>query len=360
MSATQSGVEESIHDRLMAKMAPSEPSEPIAAPEESADVDLEAQAEEVEATEETTETVEVTEVEESVEAEPSEIEAQEQEPSDTQEIELSHIAEYLGANEDQFIVSDDGDLMVKTKIDGKEGQAKFSDLLKSYQLEGHLNKQSTEVAETQKALQSKLAEADGQLAQKVQQLEDLSQLAYNELLSDFNKVNWDELRADDPAEWSAKQTDFQNRQSQIANLYQKAQDQRGELAATDEVSPEKIAEEKAALLQAFPEWSDDAKHQKGWVEIGEYAMTKGYTSEEYQSTADHRLIVMMDKARQFDALNKESSKVTKLVRKAPKIAKPGSTAAKIPSKQAEAEKLRKQLKRDGGGSALHELLLKKV
>lgn len=358
MSATPQGVEESVHERLMAKMTPSEPSEPAAVPEEVTEA-TDSEDLEVQAPEEAPEAIEVAEevVEESVEAEPSEIEAQEKEPSEpAQEIELSHIAEYLGATEDQLTVSDDGELMVKTKIDGVEGQAKFSELLKSYQLEGHLNKQSTEVAETQKALQSKLAEADGQLAQKISQLEDLSQLAYNDLLSDFNKINWDELRADDPAEWSAKQTDFQNRQNQIANLYQKSQDQRGELAATDMVSPEKIAEEKQALLKAIPSWSNEKTFSKEWSSVGEYAVSSGYTAEEYQGNTDHRLIVLLNKAKQFDALSKESTKVTKLVRKAPKIAKPGSTAARIPSKQAESEKLRKQLKRDGGGDALQKIL----
>jgi len=359
MSATPQGVEESIHDKLMAKLVPSEPAEPVAVSEdiEAANEDLEAQAPEeaVEATEE----LEAEAVDESVEAEPSDIEAQEGEPSDS--IELSHIAEYLGADENQFTVSDDGELLVRTKIDGEEGQAKFSDLLKSYQLEGHLNKQSTEVAETQKALQSKLTEAQGLIAEKVEQLESLSQLAYNELLSEYNGINWEEERADDPAEYTAKQMDFQNRQAQIGNLYQKAQDQRSELAAIDNgANQELIAEESAKLLKAYPAWSDDAVLHKEWSAIGEYAVSQGMKSEDYANTKNASLIVMMDKARQFDALQKESPKVTNRVRKAPKIAKPGSTAAKIPSKQLEAKKLREQLKRDGGGDALHQILLNRV
>lgn len=351
MSATPEGVEQSIHDRLMAKLEPQ--AEPIAVSEEDTE-NLEALApEEAEVIE--------TEEEVAVEAEPSDIDDQEGEPSDAQEIELSHIAEYLGATEDQFTISEDGGLMVKTKIDGVEGQAKFSDLLKSYQLEGHLNKQSTEVAEAKKALQSKLAEADQQLAAKVQQLEDLSQLAYNDLLSEYNKIDWAELRADDPAEYTAKQMDFQNRQAQIGNLYQKAIDQREQLAATDQSkSAEKIAEESAKLLQAYPAWSNPEVLQKEWSATGEYVAKQGYSPEEYQNITDHRVLIMMDKARKFDSLNKESQKVTKLVRKAPKIAKPGSTASKVPSAKLAQDKLKAQLKRDGGGKALHEILLSRV
>ena len=353
MSATQQGVEETIHDKLMATLASSEES---AAVEEETTEETEA-VEGADVPEDVIELETESEETDSNEAETLEVDAQESEPS----VELSHIAEYLGATEDQLTVNDDGDLMVRTKIDGVDGEAKFSELLKSYQLEGHLNKQSTELAETQKALQSKLNEADAQLAQKVQQLEDLSQLAYNDLLTDYNAVNWDDLRADDPAEYAAKKADYQNRQTQISSLYQKALDQRGELAATDtEGLKVKLAEEKQSLLKAIPDWTDPDKYQKGWTEAGTYAQTLGFSSEEFNSTADHRVLVLLDKARQFDELQKGSAKVTKRVRKAPKIAKPGSTAAKIPSKLANEQKLLKQLKRDGGGNALHELLLAKV
>ena len=269
---------------------------------------------------------------------------------------------YVKPNSKRFqIKTEEGELLVKTKIDGEEGQAKFTDLLKSYQLEGHLNKQSTELAETQKALQSKLAEADEQLAQKVQQLEDLSQIAYNELLSEYNSIDWKDLEENEPDVYAAKMIKFQNRQTQIGNLYQKALDQREQLSATDStVSQERIAEESAKLLKAYPSWSDQNVLQKEWSEIGKYAVSQGLNPDTYKNTIDSSLIVMMDKARQFDALQKESPKVTNRVRKAPKIAKPGSTASKVPSAKAKQDKLKQQLKRDGGGKALHELLLERV
>ena len=339
MSATLTDVED-IHSKLMEKLAPQEPEK-----EEPA---LQA-AEESQETEEPLEN----------EAEPLEAEAQESEPSES--IELSHIAEYLGANEDQFTTNEDGDLMIRTKIDGNEGQAKFNDILKSYQLEGHLNKQSTELAETQKTLQSKIAEANEQLTSKVQQLEDLSQIAYNELLTDYNKVNWDELRADDPAEFAAKKTDYQVRQTQIASLYQKAQDQRQEIQATDtEGLKEKIQDEGKKLLKAIPDWTDSEKYQKGWSDTGAYAQSMGFSKEEFSSTVDHRMIVILNKARQFDELQKGTPEITKKVRKAPKIAKPGSTATKVTTDQVKNQKLKAQLKRDGGGKALHEILLGRV
>ena len=85
MSATQQGVETSIHDRLMGVIAPEQEQETAVSEDIAEETeDLEAEAPEA-VTDEVAEEV-------SVEAEPSEIEAQDGEPSDVQEIELSHIA----------------------------------------------------------------------------------------------------------------------------------------------------------------------------------------------------------------------------------------------------------------------------
>lgn len=348
MSATQQGVED-IHAKLMAKLAPTEePAEPIV--DEETEVDPEVDPEVIQ------------EDNPVREEEPSEDDDTEgEEPSEAPTIELSHIAEYLGVESDKFDVSDDGELLVKTKIDGEEGRAKFSDLLKSYQLEGHLNKQNTETAELKKSLQSKIAEADAQLAQKAQQLEALSQIAYNELMTEYSSIDWNDLRADDPAEYAAKLADYQNKQARIADLYQKAIDQRKDISAHGDVDMnEKAEKERAALLAAIPDWVEPEKYKKGWTENSDYAQSLGFTSDEINSVLDHRFIVLLDKARQFDALNKGKPEIANRVRKAPKIAKPGSTANTVPSKVAKEQKLKQQLKRDGGGNALRELLLSRV
>jgi len=350
MEATQEGA--SIHDRIMSVLETEEPKkQAVEAEAEQVEVKAEQSAETDEA--ESTDKAE-SETSEETDNETQDVEAEEEgEP-----LGLDVIAQYLGIEMDKLDSDDDG-LYVKTKIDGEEGKAKFTDILKSYQLEGHLNKQNMEVAEQKKALQAKIAEYNQQLTEKLQQAEDLSQLAYNDLLTEYNSVNWNELRTDDPAEYAAKLADYQNRQAKIAQAYQDTQNQRQALKATDEESLKaKVQEESQKILEKFPAWSNPETYKKEWGEISSYAQSQGFSKEDVDATIDHRMYVLLDKARRFDELSKGSKKVENIVRKAPRIAKPGSTATKIPTAEKELGDLQKQIKKAGGGQAVRDYLLK--
>jgi len=353
-AATQAGAE-SVHDRLMERLYPeNEAVDESAAADESAEVEGAVEQEEVsdEIKAGAEEAEEVTEDAEDIESSKA---SSDDESESGEPLGVDVLADYLGIGADKLDVDDDGSLLVRAKVDGEEIQAKFSDLLKSYQLEGHLNKQNMEVVEQKKALQAKMSELDEQVQSKVKQLEDLSQIAYNELLSEYNSINWDELRQDDPAEYAAKFADYQARQSRIADMYQQAQAEK----PSAEVPKERIQEEAHKLLSAVPEWKDPTVYQKDYTEIGQYAQSIGYTTDEFNSTIDHRLILLLNKARQFDALKENSPKVTKRVRKAPKLAKPGSTAKPKSTKDQKLAKMRNDIKKSGGKTSVRDYLLEK-
>ena len=343
---TQTGA--SIHERLMEKLDPQELQEEV--------------QEEVQ--EESQEEVKADAVEDAnptLEAEEAEEEAQEQAEDDTHEdgeqLTTLDLSQYFGLDDDVFDTSEDGEILVKTKIDGQEGTAKFNDLLASYQKQGHLDNQNREVKSLKQSLSEKQAELDSQYQEKIQQLENLSQVAYNELLTDYNSVNWDELRQDDPAEYSAKMTDYQTRQSRIAQLYQEAQTQKQSIQPSEEELQERVRQESVKLLDAFPKWSDRTTYQKERNEIDSYAVSLGFESDKVKSTIDHRMIVLLDKARQFDALQKESPKITKKVRKAPKIAKPGTTTKKVPTDVQKINELKSAIKKTGGSKSVVDYLM---
>jgi len=335
----------SVHEKILAKLGgdPLE-DETQAEPEVTESVDdvtLETAADEIE-----DDSGETPEVESEVEGEP-------------QAIGLDAIADYLGVDIDKLDIGDDG-LLIKTKVDGEEGRAKFADMLKSYQLEGHLNKQNMEVAEQKKALQAREAEINQRLDDGLRQAEELSKIAYNELLSDYNSINWQELRSDDPAEYSAKMTDFQTRQSTIAQAYQNAVDQRSEITTTDTKALEaKAQEESRKLLQAFPKWSDPEVLNSEITKIGGYAKNLGFSDEDIRSINDHRVYILLDKAAKYDALEKKSPAIENKVRKAPKIVRPGSTATHTPNSERKLADLKQQIRKTGGGKSVRDYLLEK-
>lgn len=309
--ATEEGA--SVHEILLNKMQPAE-------------VQAEVTTEETET--ETTESDDQTEVE-TESSEESEVETQEvSEQPEAETLELPEIATYLGYDHEKLDVTDAGELVFKTKIDGEEGQATLTDLVKSYQLEGHLNKQNMEVTELQKTLKGKIEATETQLGERLQEVEDLATIVYQELLKEYDTVDWAELRAEDAGEYSARQTDFQNRKNNIAQQYQQIQDKKQETTtANSTATNEKLLNEQAKLVAAM-NWSNDEQSQKEFLELSSYAVSTGFTQAEFNSIPDHRYLVALSKAAKYDALQKESPRITNKVKKAPKLVKPGTAKVK--------------------------------
>lgn len=269
--------------------------------------------------------------------------------SEEPQLSLDDLAGYLGVNADKFDVDDDGNLYVKTVVDGEEGRAKFSDLIKSHQLEGHLNKQNMEVAEQRKQLEAKMAEVEQQAQSRLQQLDDASKLAWNHLTAEYNAIDWVDLRQADPAEFAAKQTEFVQRQSQLQQAFGYLENQR--------MAAQKQAEAKEAekLMAVIPEWKDQAVANKEKVELSAYLATKGI-SPEVARYADG--IALLRKAMQFDKLQQTKAEVTKKVKSAPKLAKPGQSVSKQDRAQAETRNLKAAIRKSGGKVGIADYLLR--
>lgn len=255
--------------------------------------------------------------------------------SEGKQLALDDIAAALGIETERLDVGDDGKVYVKTKVDGIEGKATPADLLKSYQLEGHLNKRNMEVAETQKALQSKLAEIEQQSTQRLGQLDNYLSMMQNQLAHEFNGVNWQELRTSDPAEFAAKQSEFGMRQMQIQQAMQFVESEKAKAKSESE------GKERARLLEIIPEWSDAKVAEREKREVSEYlaAQKLNPTIANY---ADG--VALLRKAMKFDALQGTKSEVLKKVRIAPKLVKPGTAVTKSEVAANDAASLRKQVK----------------
>lgn len=345
--ATQEGA--SIHEQILARISP---------PEEK---------EEQEITDNLSESEEISETQsddtQDVESDPSEEEevSQDAERAAEPQIELSELASYLGIDADKLDVDDDGAILVKTKIDGQEGFAKFNDLVKSHQLEGHLNKQNMEVVEKQKQLDARRAELEATVQSKISETEALMQLAYKELTSEYQSVDWSELRHDDPAEYAARQQDFKARQDRIAESYSKLQQEKQQQQAQQyQRLTEHLQAEDQKLYQAIEGWSKPEVAKKEFSDVMSYLSgAYGYQADELYGLrdnagnliqpgiSDHRVVVLARKAMLYDQLQQTKPKITKQVRAAPKIVKPGAVK-QVDLNVKKQQELRDKVKKSGG------------
>lgn len=349
-NATPMGADASIADRIEAHLAQQD-SPPPEAPAEAEDTKpADAQAEqESEAAEQP-----APETEAPVQPEP-EVEAAEAEPAEqpetdaegVTEYELSDISNLFGVNESALTVTDDGNLLINTKIDGQTGTIALQDVIKSYQLEGHLNNKSMEVSEQKKALDSEKETFAKQSQQKLQQLDNALQVAFSELYQDFERVDWATLERSDPSEYSALRLKFQDREARLKHAMTALDEERGK-AQNQQV--EQLQEAREAnlkeLLAKVPEWSDPKVFEQGRADLKKNLQSYGFTDEEVSSVIDHRFILLARDAMKYRELQDKKETVIKKVKVAPKTAKSG--AKQDTQKQDPLKTSRSRVRKSGG------------
>ena len=80
--------------------------------------------------------------------------------------------------------------------------------------------------------------------------------------------------------------------------------------------------------------------------IKEYALSSGYTQEEINSLIDHRSVIVLDKARKYDEMQKANPKAKKLKNK-PKVVRSGSGTTKRDSLRSKRAEQMKRLRGTG-------------
>lgn len=264
--------------------------------------------------------------------------------------------DFLGKNElkpEEF-----HDLGVKVKIDGETRTIPLKDVIKSFQLEGHVNNKSMELANAKRAFETEQQTIRQTLQQQLERNETLGNLAMQSLNADYQRVDWNRLRAEDPAQYAATFADFQQRQQNIQNYLGQINAQKQQEAQNQQVAlGEQLKLEQQRLLDARPEWRDQAVFKKDSDQMKSVAKKYGFTDAELSSVIDHRYLLLLDRAARYEALQAAKPAATKLVREAPKMAKPGTRTNRDPkqaAKQSALESWRQNPRDDRAAAAYFE------
>jgi hypothetical protein len=223
-------------------------------------------------------------------------------------------------------------LHVTAKIDGKETQVPLSDVLKSYQLEGHVNNKSIELSNQRAALDAERTAARTLLQQQIQQNTALGNLAMQMLTQEYQQVDWNGLRANNPAEFAALNAELTQREAQIQNYLQVVnQAAQQEAQQHQKAMQQAVAGEREKLIAAVPEWRSEEAFAKDREAMSQYARSLGFQDAELNQIFDHRYMRVLHDAARFQALQASKPQALKQVRQAPPMAKPGSRADSNPS-----------------------------
>jgi len=223
--------------------------------------------------------------------------------------------------EQVLTVEEYGDVLVD--VDGEP--TPLSEVLAGTQRQADYTRKTQALAEERKKAQAEIAEKQAALDAREQQLRDLEAELGEE------EPDWAKLAEEDPLgygvekeKWERKQKVRAQREAELKQRQEKAKQ-------------EFIAQTADVAVQKIPEWADVKKFDEGAAARKAAALEAGFTEEEYRSTPDFRIAVLLEKAARYDALQGEQSKKSvraeKKIAKAPKVLKPGASKGDTDPKQ---------------------------
>ena len=364
MDATQQDAEPTILERIEAKLATNEAEPATREPERKDDnlPEVESQPEsgddgaEEEVSPKTEDSADV-ETEETDETETdAEVDEKNDADDNVKEYELSELAQILGADESLFTVTDDGQVLINTKVDGQPGTITLKDAIKSYQLESHLNNKSMEVSEQKKAIEAEKAQVQQESQMKLQQLDAALNVAFSELYQDFESVDWAGLQRSNPSEYASLRLQYQDREGRLKQSFSALQ---AEQAKTQESRQQQLAEtrqnELSELLTKIPEWNDEKSFNAGKEQLRQTLPAYGFNENEIANVIDHRFILIARDAAKYRELQGKKEETIKKVRVAPKQAKPGTPKQK-PSQRTNLDNTKARIKASGGKDGITDYL----
>ena len=263
-----------------------------------------------EAVEETDEEALEEEVEEESEDEPEATE-EEDEDSDEDEVQVEERKTF------------------RVKAGGEEKDVTLEELVSGYQKGDDYTKKSQTLAE-----QRKVMEAEAKAIQEAQHLREeyqarLGQVSQILQQNDADYSDLEQLKENDPIAYAVKVAEktentkkMQVIQQEQARLAQESNQYRANQQA------QFVAEQSKMLTEKVKEFSDPKKAEQIKNDIRSFGKSVGFSDIELSQVYYHRHVLILQKAMEYDKLQKANPGINKKLSNAPKMSKNGNKVAK--------------------------------
>tara|TARA_R110000744_G_C19370310_1_gene562418 strand:+ start:4866 stop:5915 length:1050 start_codon:yes stop_codon:yes gene_type:complete len=276
------------------------------------------------------------------------------------------LASYLGIDEERLIVGEDGSVSFNALVDGESKEVPLSELAKSFQLQGHVNNKSIALENERKEFEEQRKTVAHTLSSKLEEVTNMTKMVEDQLLGDFNKIDWDRLRAENPSEWSALRQEFAEKAQGIQQMQSRLSAGQSELQQKQQAEMESnqkayMQDQLQKMITANPAWSDQS------VMVAETNAMKSFLTESYgftendmQYVTDHRLIGLIKDAQSYRTGKKNAE--TKIQKNVPKFQKPGAPKGNTQSlaKARDVKSRKLAVKKNGNVQNVANLLLDRM
>lgn len=232
-------------------------------------------------------------------------EEEEVEESDNDADNDTQLHEMLGITEDQLTVTDDGDFLLNVKVDGKTSKHSLSEVIKNYQLDRNNTQKSELLSREREDFERGAQEQVARVNESLKQNQALAQVLEQEILADYEKVDWENLRSYDPAEYAAKRHDYSTKYQRVQRLQQQLgqQEQTANAEQAGKVAQQQkalIGKEYDKMLASNPTWADKDTLKKDMGGLKTFCGdTYGFTDKDFSQVTDSRLIELIKDAKLY-------------------------------------------------------------
>ena len=279
---------------------------------------------------------------------------------------LASLAEELGLEADKLTLSEDGDILINLKVNGKTEQVDLKEAIAGTQFHKANDEKARLLADDRKSFESERAEVAQGYAQQLRQIRGLGEMLQSKLTAEFRNIDWDRLRATDPAEWTAKQREFEIRNQELHQAGQMLgqqmrieQDRESQQEA--QFRQQTLQVERERMIENNPTWRDEERMAKDLTQIVDYARSTGFADEELQDIVHSRHVEVLKKAMLYD---QGKTVASKKVKQSPKVQRAsngrfvkGGKNGKVNKLIERAQKAKGANKRDAQADAVAALLM---
>ena len=292
---------------------------------------------------------------ETEEAAPTEEEESTEETQDESlEEESEEEAEPEGEEEESEESDDEEEeALYAVTVNGEEHEVSLDELMKGYSRQSDYTKKTQELSQGRKEIEEAKSNYDSALTQmqgeRQHYINSINQILQNSSnnLNEYNKIDWDTLKNEDPIEYVKMKEDFREGKEKMQALEQQRQSAvQQQQAEMQKVHEESIQVERAKMIEALPEWGDPEKQKELAADVKTYALKQGFSEEELSSLIDHRSVLVLMKAAKYDALENADVKSKKLKNK-PKVIRAGSGKTKGENSKSKSAAKMKRLQSSG-------------
>lgn len=257
-----------------------------------------------------------------VEGEP-EVEPEVEETEDEPEVEEESEEDEDGEDEPTVTPLDEDATLVDIEIDGEAYEVNLTELKTGYLRQEEFTKRVTELEQKASEFQEQVSEREVALQRELE----MAQVILAGDLSKYDKVDWEQLKTDDPATYQrlrleaidAKESlqGLQNRRNQIQSLHEEAQKIKQAVHVKAQI-------ELATKL--MPEFKE-ATFRDGLIKYGKDI---GYTEDELYSMTDARQLLLLNQARLYaeGQVRRKEAVAKKATKELPPVVKAGAPKAK--------------------------------